>query len=117
MSLPGIFIEPIDPPYCLIKLLSAFCICLADWRFALGLLRQAQRLHGIGIVPVLGNDLILCAEHGVVEVPLGGDSDITRRSQRISGIDFRLLIDFLALDSGLSPRELELKEEWKRRVR
>ena len=29
----------------------------------------------------------------------------------------RLLIDFLALDSGLSPRELELKEEWKRRVR
>ena len=29
----------------------------------------------------------------------------------------RLLIDFLALDSGLSPGELELKEEWKRRVR
>jgi pimeloyl-ACP methyl ester carboxylesterase len=29
----------------------------------------------------------------------------------------RLLIDFLALESGLSPRELELKEEWKRRVR
>jgi len=29
----------------------------------------------------------------------------------------RLLVDFLALDSGLSPRELELKEEWKRRVR
>jgi len=29
----------------------------------------------------------------------------------------RLLIDFLALDSGLSPRELGLKEEWKRRVR
>jgi pimeloyl-ACP methyl ester carboxylesterase len=29
----------------------------------------------------------------------------------------RLLIDFLALDSGLSPRELELKEEWRRRVR
>ena len=29
----------------------------------------------------------------------------------------RLLIDFLALDSGLSPSELELKEEWKRRVR
>ena len=29
----------------------------------------------------------------------------------------RLLIDFLALDSGVSPGELELKEEWKRRVR
>jgi len=29
----------------------------------------------------------------------------------------RLLIDFLALDSGASPQELELKEEWKRRVR
>jgi len=29
----------------------------------------------------------------------------------------RLLVDFLALDSGLSPRELELKEEWKRRMR
>jgi pimeloyl-ACP methyl ester carboxylesterase len=29
----------------------------------------------------------------------------------------RLMVDFLALDSGLSPRELELKEEWKRRVR
>ncbi len=29
----------------------------------------------------------------------------------------RLLIDFLALDSGVSPQELQLKEEWKRRVR
>jgi pimeloyl-ACP methyl ester carboxylesterase len=29
----------------------------------------------------------------------------------------RLLVDFLALDSGVSPSELELKEEWKRRVR
>jgi pimeloyl-ACP methyl ester carboxylesterase len=29
----------------------------------------------------------------------------------------RLMTDFLALDSGLSPRELQLKEEWKRRVR
>jgi pimeloyl-ACP methyl ester carboxylesterase len=29
----------------------------------------------------------------------------------------RLLIDFLALSSGESPRELQLKEEWKRRVR
>ena len=29
----------------------------------------------------------------------------------------RLLTDFLALDSGVSPRELQLKEEWKRRMR
>jgi pimeloyl-ACP methyl ester carboxylesterase len=29
----------------------------------------------------------------------------------------RLLTDFLALDSGVSPGELQLKEEWKRRVR
>jgi pimeloyl-ACP methyl ester carboxylesterase len=29
----------------------------------------------------------------------------------------RLLTDFLALDSGVSPRDLQLKEEWKRRVR
>lgn len=29
----------------------------------------------------------------------------------------RLLTDFLALDSGMSMRELNLKEEWKRRVR
>ncbi len=29
----------------------------------------------------------------------------------------RLLTDFLALDSGVSPRELQLKEEWRRRVR
>ncbi len=29
----------------------------------------------------------------------------------------RLLTDFLALESGLSPRELQLKDEWKRRVR
>lgn len=29
----------------------------------------------------------------------------------------RLLTDFLALDSGITPRELQLKEEWKRRVR
>jgi pimeloyl-ACP methyl ester carboxylesterase len=29
----------------------------------------------------------------------------------------RLLTDFLALESGVSPRELQLKDEWKRRVR
>ena len=29
----------------------------------------------------------------------------------------RLLTDFLALDSGVSPGELQMKEEWKRRVR
>jgi len=29
----------------------------------------------------------------------------------------RLMTDFLALESGISPRELQLKEEWKRRVR
>jgi pimeloyl-ACP methyl ester carboxylesterase len=29
----------------------------------------------------------------------------------------RLMIDFLALQSGESPRDLQLKEEWKRRVR
>ena len=29
----------------------------------------------------------------------------------------RLMADFMALDSGESPRELLLKEEWKRRVR
>ena len=29
----------------------------------------------------------------------------------------RLLADFMALDSGESPRHLQLKEEWKRRVR
>jgi pimeloyl-ACP methyl ester carboxylesterase len=29
----------------------------------------------------------------------------------------RLLIDFLSLPSGESPRQLSLKEEWKRRVR
>lgn len=29
----------------------------------------------------------------------------------------RLMTDFMALESGVSPRELQLKEEWKRRVR
>lgn len=29
----------------------------------------------------------------------------------------RLLVDFLSLESGQSPRQLQLKEEWKRRVR
>jgi pimeloyl-ACP methyl ester carboxylesterase len=29
----------------------------------------------------------------------------------------RLLMDFLALKSGESPRQLQLKEEWKRRIR
>jgi len=29
----------------------------------------------------------------------------------------RLLIDFLSLASGESPRQLQMKEEWKRRVR
>jgi hypothetical protein len=29
----------------------------------------------------------------------------------------RLLTDFLALESGESPRDLQMKEEWRRRVR
>ena len=29
----------------------------------------------------------------------------------------RLLTDFLALDSGTSPRDLQMNEEWRRRVR
>jgi pimeloyl-ACP methyl ester carboxylesterase len=29
----------------------------------------------------------------------------------------RLMTDFMALESGVSPRELQVKEEWKRRVR
>ncbi len=29
----------------------------------------------------------------------------------------RLLTDFLAIDSGMSPRELQMKDEWRRRVR
>jgi pimeloyl-ACP methyl ester carboxylesterase len=29
----------------------------------------------------------------------------------------RLLTDFLALESGQSPSELQMKEEWRRRVR
>jgi pimeloyl-ACP methyl ester carboxylesterase len=29
----------------------------------------------------------------------------------------RLLVDFLALEAGASPRELQVKEEWRRRVR
>jgi pimeloyl-ACP methyl ester carboxylesterase len=29
----------------------------------------------------------------------------------------RLLTDFLALDSGAGPSELQMKEEWRRRVR
>ena len=29
----------------------------------------------------------------------------------------RLVTDFLALDSGISPRELQLKDEWRRRLR
>ncbi len=29
----------------------------------------------------------------------------------------RLMVDFLALESGDSPRQLQVKEEWKRRVR
>jgi pimeloyl-ACP methyl ester carboxylesterase len=29
----------------------------------------------------------------------------------------RLMTDFMTLDSGVSPKELQLKEEWRRRVR
>ncbi|MCZ7551384.1 MAG: hypothetical protein M5U05_02165 [Anaerolineales bacterium] len=29
----------------------------------------------------------------------------------------RLMADFFALESGVSPRQLQLKDEWKRRVR
>ena len=64
---------------------------LADGTLALGLLRQSQRLHRIGIVSVLRNHLFLDAQHGVVKAPFGGDGGIARRGQRIGGVDFGLL--------------------------
>jgi pimeloyl-ACP methyl ester carboxylesterase len=58
----------------------------------------------------------------IFSLPLNMHQVILEESGHFPMIDesarfHRLLTDFLALDSGASPQDLQLKEEWKRRVR
>jgi pimeloyl-ACP methyl ester carboxylesterase len=63
-------------------------------------------------VPVFTPDFAPFNMHMVV-LEQSGHFPMLDDSARFS----RLLTDFLALESGVSPRELQMKEEWKRRVR
>jgi hypothetical protein len=48
-----------------------------------------------------------------VQIEQAGHFPMLDEPQRFN----RLLIDWLALESGESPRDLQLKDEWRRRVR
>ncbi len=64
-------------------------------------------------VPALDSTLALGLHVHQINLEESGHFPMLDESAKFN----RLLTDFLALDSGLSPRELQLKEEWKRRVR
>jgi pimeloyl-ACP methyl ester carboxylesterase len=66
-------------------------------------------------VPPPASDMLSSLSHMMHQVVLDGSGHFPMmdETQKFN----RLLIDFLALDSGASPQELQLKEEWKRRVR
>lgn len=66
-------------------------------------------------VPPPTSDKLSSLSHMMHQVVLDGSGHFPMmdETQKFN----RLLIDFLALDSGASPQELQLKEEWKRRVR
>jgi len=65
------------------------------------------------LIPPVENDASLSQHMHQINLEGSGHFPMIDEAAKFN----RLLIDFLALDSGLSPRELELKEEWKRRVR
>jgi pimeloyl-ACP methyl ester carboxylesterase len=86
-----------------------------------GKMRQTQIpclfVHGLNdpAIPSPPSDSTINLPHMMHHVVLDGSGhfpmiDETSRFNR-------LMTDFLALESGVSPRELQLKEEWKRRVR
>jgi len=67
------------------------------------------------------NDLAITAAN-VINAPQNVHQIIFEQSGHFPMLDEtqqfnRLLIDWLALESGESPRDLEIKEEWRRRVR
>ena len=66
-------------------------------------------------IPPPTSDKLTSLSHMMHQVVLDGSGHFPMmdETQKFN----RLLIDFLALDSGASPQELQLKEEWKRRVR
>jgi hypothetical protein len=73
---------------------------LAPGRFVLGLLLQAQRLHLIGTLAELGDNLFLDRQHGVVEIPLGGGCGVARGCQRHLGGKFGILRGFERREFG-----------------
>jgi pimeloyl-ACP methyl ester carboxylesterase len=86
-----------------------------------GKMRQTQipclLVHGQNdpAIPTPSSDNSINLPHMMHHVVLGnsGHFPMIDETARFN----RLLTDFLALDSGVSPRELQMKEEWKRRVR
>ena len=66
-------------------------------------------------IPTPSTEKLASLSHMMHHVVLDGSGHFPMldESQKFN----RLLIDFLALESGASPQELQLKEEWKRRVR
>lgn len=66
-------------------------------------------------IPPPSTEKLASLSHMMHQVVLDGSGHFPMmdESQKFN----RLLIDFLALESGASPQELQLKEEWKRRVR
>lgn len=86
-----------------------------------GKMRQTQIpclfVHGQNdpAIPAPPADTTINLPHMMHHIVLGGSGHFPMldEASRFN----RLLTDFLALDSGVSPRELQMKEEWKRRVR
>lgn len=71
-------------------------------------------LNDPAVVPVdLDRGILLPESAHAVNFDQSGHFPMLDESSKFN----RLLIDFLSLDSGESPRHLQLKEEWKRRVR
>jgi len=61
-----------------------------------------------------GENLTNMPDHAhLITFELSGHFPMLDNSNKFS----RLLLDFLSLDSGASPQQLQLKEQWKRRVR
>ncbi len=85
----------------------------ANWDFG----RPCLLVHGVNDPAVTAPDLdalmhLPAHTHGIL-FEASGHFPMLDESSKFN----RLLADFLALGPGESPRELQLKEEWKRRVR
>lgn len=114
--------EPVltDAPKTDIQAVTGALNGLADLQLRNGSLRLANSsllVSGQNDPAVTPPDL-----NQVITLPPGAHAILFDQSGHFPMLDegntfHRLLIDFLALESGDSPRQLQLKDEWKRRVR